>query len=75
MKRVLEITLVPTSEDTFDVEIYEPESGDFNRIECHDKGDTLDAENKKIIEELRSWVSLMREDLEDECEVKSQRLD
>ena len=71
MKRVLEITLVPTSEDTFDVEIYEPESGGFNRIECHDKGDTIDAENQKIIEELRSWVSLMREDLENECEVKS----
>lgn len=70
MKKILEITLVPTSEDTFDVEIYEPESGDYIRVECHDKGDTVDAENKKIIEELRSWVSLMREDSEDECEAE-----
>ena len=61
MKRVLEITLVTTSEDTFDVEIHEPESGDFVRIECHDKGDTVDIENKKIINELCSWVSLLRE--------------
>lgn len=60
-KRLLEITLVATSEDTFDVEVYEPESGDFVRIECHDKGDAVDTENKKIIDELRSWVSLLRE--------------
>lgn len=64
MKRLLEITLVSTSENTFDVEIYEPESGDFVSIPCHDNGDGVDTENKKIMDEIRSWIEFMREETE-----------
>lgn len=63
-KRSLEITLVSTSEDTFDVEIYEPESGEFFRVNCHDRGNTVNEENQKIINEIRSWVEIMRENKE-----------
>lgn len=59
-KKLLEISLVPTSKDTFDIEIYEPESGDLVRIECHDSGDSTSEENEKIISEIRSWVEFMR---------------
>ena len=61
MKRILEIALKLTSPNTFDVEIHEPESGDFVRVECHDKGRGVNSENKKIMEEIRSWVEFMRE--------------
>ena len=60
-KKLLEITLVSTSENTFDVEVYEPESGEFKCINCHDTGSNLDEENEEIIKEIRSWVSIMRE--------------
>ena len=68
MKRLLEITLVSTSENTFDVEIYEPETGDFISIPCHDNGDSVDDENKKITDEIRSWVDFMREETEESDE-------
>ena len=61
MKRTLEITLRLTSPDTFDIEISENESGDCVRIECHDRGRGVSSENKKIMEEIRSWVEIMRE--------------
>ena len=70
MKRLLEITLVSTSENTFDVEIYEPETGDFISIPCHDNGDSVDAENEKITDEIRSWVDFMRESSEGQEEQK-----
>lgn len=60
-KKSLEITLVSTSENTFDVEIYEPESGEFKCVSCHDSGSDLDEENSQIIKEIRSWASIMRE--------------
>ena len=61
-KKSLEITLVSTSENTFDVEIYEPESGEFMCINCHDRGSSLNEENEQIIKEIRSWVDIMRGD-------------
>lgn len=65
MKKIsLEITLVSTSEDTFDVEIYEPESGEFLRVNCHDEGNSTNEEDKKIANEIRSWVKIMRENEE-----------
>ena len=57
----LEITIESTSGNTFDLEVYEPESGEFIRINCHD--DVTEAENKRIIDEIKSWVSLMREEI------------
>lgn len=64
-KKILEITLILTSNNTFNMEIYEPESGDIKTIECHDNGLLTENENKEIIEEFRSWISLMREESED----------
>ena len=61
MNTVLEITIKPTSKTTFDVEVYEPESGECTTIHCHDTGNTTDAENLAIVYEIRSWVSLLRE--------------
>ena len=61
MKRTLEITLRLTSPNTFDIEISENESGDSVCIECHDRGRGVSSENKKIMEEIRSWVEIMRE--------------
>lgn len=62
IKRSLEIDIVLTSDNTFDVEVYEPESGDLNRIECHYNGERVEAENKKIIDEIRSWAEMMLEE-------------
>ena len=61
MEKTLEITLKLTSADTFDIEISENESGDCVRIECHDRGRDVSSENKKIIDEIRSWIEIMRE--------------
>ena len=57
----LEVKIVLVSKDAFDLEIYEPESGEFKRIKCHDSGPTCETENQEIIEEIRSWVSITRE--------------
>lgn len=61
-KKLLEISLVLVSDNTFDVEIYEPESGEFNIVKCHDDGHTVETENKQLADEIRSWVSMMREE-------------
>ena len=57
---ILEMTIESTSENTFDLEVYEPESGEFIRINCHDN--ITETENQQIIDEIKSWVSLMREE-------------
>ena len=59
-KKLLKISLVLVSDNIFDVEIYESESGKFNIIKCHDDGLTVERENKEISDEIRSWVSMMR---------------
>lgn len=61
-KKLLEISLILVSDNTFDIEIYEPQSGEFSIIKCHDDGHMVEAENKQIIDEIRSWVSMMREE-------------
>lgn len=66
MVKKLNVSLVITSDDTFSVEIFEPESSDFMVINCHDKGENVERENKAIIEEIRSWVAIMRDEMEDE---------
>ncbi len=62
LKKKLEIDIVLTSDNTFDLEFYEPESGDFRRIECHYYGERVEAENKKITDEIRSWAEMMLEE-------------
>lgn len=63
MGKQLEISLVITSKDTFDIEIYEPESGDCVTINCHDKGEEIHTENEKIANEIRSWISIIRDEI------------
>lgn len=66
LKKKLEIDIVLTSDNTFDLELYEPESGDFQRISCKDNPDAFTEvhENTAIGNEIRSWVSLLREEHE-----------
>ena len=64
-KKLLEITLVLTSDNTFNIEVYEPESGEFKIINCNDNGALTENENKQITSEIRSWISLMREELQE----------
>lgn len=70
MERNLEIKIKLTSDNTFDVEFYEPESGDFGRVSCHDSGfiahEEWQTENNKLACEIRSWVEIMRDYEEDE---------
>lgn len=65
LKKKLEIDIVLTSDNTFDLEIYEPESGDFQRIECHYNSEHIEKENKKITDEIRSWAEMLLEEKED----------
>lgn len=58
-KKLLEITLTITSNNTFDVDVYEPESGEYKIIKCHDSGESNAIENMEITSEIRSWVRLM----------------
>lgn len=60
----LVITIRPLSNSAFCLEIYEPESGEYTEITCHDTGDTIEEENRKIINEIRSLVSLLRDNIE-----------
>ena len=62
VKKKLEIDIVLTSDNTFDLEIFEPESGDFSRIECHYDGERVDTENCIIVGEIRSWAEMMLEE-------------
>jgi len=58
--KTLKITLVTTSDNTFDVEVYEPESGEYRLIKCSDSGDLTE-----FNEEILSWVSIMRDEAEE----------
>ena len=63
--KVLQVILTLESDDVFSVDIYEPESGEIKMIRCHDNGDTITAENKEITDEIRTWISIMREEESD----------
>lgn len=60
-KKTLDIMLVTTSDNTFNIEVYEPESGETRLIKCSDNGDMTE-----LNEEILSWVSIMREETEEE---------
>lgn len=60
-KKTLKITLTTTSDNTFDIEVYEPESGEHRLIKCTDNGDLTE-----FNEEILSWVSIMRDETEEE---------
>lgn len=66
MEKNLEIKIVLTSDTEFDVEFYEPETGSFDRVTCHDSGilthQEWQQENNNLAAEIRFWVENMRED-------------
>ena len=62
MEKNLSVTIELDSNNTFRLMIREPESGDCVTINCHDRGETVEAENDRIVNEIRSWVSLMRDE-------------
>lgn len=59
-KKTLKITLTTTSDNTFNIEVYEPESGESRIIKCSDNGDLTE-----LNEEIMSWVSIMRDEAEE----------
>lgn len=64
MTRLLEITLV-VRHDNFDVDIYEPESGDFVSATFTDDDKYSDMDSF-LGNEIRSWISLMKDEMGDE---------
>lgn len=60
-KKTLKITLTTTSDNTFNIEVYEPESGEKRLIKCSDNGDLTE-----FNEEILSWVSIMRDEVGEE---------
>ena len=67
----LEIKLVKTSEGIFDVEIYEPETGDFISRSFPFSPDEHPEFDEVISQELYSWISLLMDEIggEDEPEL------
>ena len=61
----LQVTIQITSENTFDVLFYEPESGDHMRYECHSDGTNILFENRLLAAEIRSWAELLKLEMED----------
>lgn len=69
METTLELTISLTSDTTFDIRIYEPESGESKVFNCHDfdvfsRNYEL-AEDFDVMTEIRSWVKLMRGETDD----------
>ena len=64
--KILEVTVRYFDNGQFRVEIYEQESGDYNEIDGNlDEPTNFEHE---IAEEISSWASIIREELEDEEE-------
>ncbi len=64
MKKLIEVTIVLCKDGSVDYEFYEPESGDFSRISTTllESGDI----EKKIGEEMLSWLPLMADEMEEQ---------
>lgn len=57
--KTLNITLTLMSDNTFNINVYEPESGMSRVIKCSDNGDMAE-----FAEEIKSWVDIMRDETE-----------
>lgn len=68
MTRNLDLTIEMTSAETFDLTILDLDSSDQITIPCHISGDSIEEENKKIINEIRSWPELMADEYEEDEE-------
>ena len=68
MERMLELT-IRVNDDDFEVEVYEPESGEFVRLQHPYAPDEHPEFDKAIGNEIYSWISLWKDEHDDESEV------
>lgn len=61
--KLLEVTIRPTGKDTYDVEFYEPESGDFVRYKSGEPHF-----DRMLAAEIKAWASILHDEMEDEEE-------
>lgn len=67
MQRLLELT-IRLNEDDFEVDVYEPESGEATQMQFPFSPDEHPEFDKAIGEEIYSWISLWTDQKEDENE-------
>lgn len=67
MQRNLELT-IRLNEDTFEVDVYEPESGEVTQMQFPYSPDEHQEFDEKISEEIYSWISLWADQEGDEDE-------
>lgn len=67
MQRLLELT-IRLNEDDFEVDVYEPETGECSQMQFPLSPDEHPEFDKAIGEEIYSWVSLWADQKEDEDE-------
>lgn len=69
MQRLLEIT-IRLNEDDFEIDVYEPESGEVAQYQHQYSPDEHPEFDETIGNEIYSWISLWRDELEDEEDVE-----
>lgn len=65
MEKSLEIRLVIKDASEFDVEIYEPESGDFTRLTNMFSPDEHPVFNEQIGNEIYAWISMLMDEYDE----------
>ena len=68
MERMLELT-IRVNDDDFEVDVYEPESGEVAQLQHPYSPDEHHEFDKKIGDEIYSWISLWKDEHDDESEV------
>ena len=69
MQRLLEIT-IRLNVDDFEIDVYEPESGEVVQYQHPYSPDEHPEFDETIGNEIYSWISLWRDELEDEEDVE-----
>lgn len=69
MQRLLEIT-IHLNENDFEIDVYEPESGECAQFQHPYSPDEHPEFDETIGNEIYSWISLWRDELEDEEDVE-----
>lgn len=64
MERMLELT-IRVNDDNFEVDVYEPESGDVVQFQCPYSPDEHPEFDKAIGDEIYSWISLWKDECDD----------
>ena len=64
MERLLELT-IRINEDDFEIEVYEPESGGFYRMQHPYSPDEHPEFDQAIGDEIYSWISMWKDECDD----------